>query len=249
MDLTVSKAEFARRAGVSRPAIARQTRPGASLADALVRIGGRDMLNMSHSAAIEYLQKHGRKATGARPVTANGASKRRRGRPRKEREYNLDMDIDELLTAELGDDAAAVFAKLKHVDLPSDPTDFYSWDLRRVVGTFGTSQNFKLYLDAVKLIEAIDGQRVVNAAKKGDLVNREAINLALWGPLRNLFYRLLTDVSKTVARTLVNKVKAGEPLEKLELIVYDRIKQEIDGFQQRTDDALKAIDTPEGPRP
>ena len=236
---TISQTAFARLCGIHRRSVYRaMSAPGHPLQSAAVVVGKRTRIDKNHVEAARFLFN---RRSGVKP---NGAGKVRRPRVRVESTATDDSAlIDETITAELGQDAAAILARMKDENLPPDPTDFYGWSLRQVVGTFGASENFKKYLECVKLIEMIEKERAAVGIKKGELANRDVITATLWTPLEMLFQRLIGDTPRTLARQLIMKVKAGDPVETLEAVIRKRIGTELVNFKSKVDDQISGIDT------
>ena len=261
--MLINQTEFARLCGVSKPTVYGHLRRGGKLTPALVKRGKRKRIDTRHPAAAEYMKLHGASAPAAavapEPVRKPAARKsaaaapesvtptKRKPGPKlasRKSAHGAALDtatIDETITAELGEDVAEIFARMRSEDLPENPTDFYSWPLRQIIGTFGSADNFKRYLECAKLIEVIEKERVATAVKTEQLTNRDVLRATLWGPLEMLCQRLLGDTSRTLARQLIMRAKAGDTAEAVEAQIRKRISTEIVNFKSKVSSIISGF--------
>ena len=234
--MLITQAEFARLCGVSKPTIFGHLKPGGRLTPALKKRGKQKRIDTRHPAAAEYMERHGASAPADAPgpVTAKRKPGRKPAARKPAHGETLDAaTVDETITAELGEGVAEIFARIRAENLPESPTDFYDWSLRQIIGTFGSADNFKRFLECAKLIEVIEKERIATAVKKGQLVNRDALRVTLWGPLEMLNQRLLGDTSRTLGRQTVLWGKAGDTAEAAEAKIRKRMTTELANFKKR----------------
>ena len=247
--MLITQAEFARLCGVSKPTIFGHLKPGGRLTPALKKRGKQKRIDTRHLAAADYLERHGASAPADAPgpVTAKRKPGRKPAARKPPHGETLDaVTVDETITAELGEGVAEIFARMRAENLPENPTDFYDWSLRQIIGTFGSADNFKRFLECAKLIEVIEKERTATAAKKAELVNRDVLRASLWGPLEMLCQRLLGDTSRTLARQLLMRAKAGDTPEAVEAKIRKRISTEIVNFKKKVSSLVSGIDAGTG---
>lgn len=90
-------------------------------------------------------------------------------------------------------------------------------------------------LKATKLREEIIEKRLKNREMDGSLVSRDFIEKFIFAALDELHRRLLTDASRTIARSVHAAAKAGEPLEESERLTGEIIGKNL----KKAEDAVK----------
>jgi len=231
----ISRAAFARHAGVSASAITQASREGGSLHDALVN--GR--IDANHPAAVAYLEKRGADPAAAQapqqakqPAPAKKAAAKKGWGARNEKQKAASQPDPEAGPAEL----------------PANIAAFADWTLREIVERFGTDTAFKDLLQAAKTIEDVEDKRLRNAERRGELISRSLVEAHVFGLIEATFKRLLNDSPKTLASQIRSAVEAGSTTEKTEAIARDIITGQLRTIKAQTTKALKqaARDTGEG---
>lgn len=95
--------------------------------------------------------------------------------------------------------------------------------LREVIRLYGTDQRFLEWLKATKEIEAIQANRIKNAEKVGELVNRDLIKKNVLDVLDGAFTRMLTDGAKSIAAQAHTMSKADMTVEEVEQMVSKQL--------------------------
>ena len=207
----VSRTDFARMAQVSKVAIFSAVKDGRIPAH-----GRAQYIDILSPEARKYLKLH------------SGAG-RLSDKPDDSPNSAVEVLTYDLLSGDLG--------MLRHQygnKIPDDIQEIRQWTLDRVVETFGTGPQFKAWADGHKKIVDTAAKDIDIGIKQGQLLNRTALPVMLWGPLKKLFLHLLGDTARTLARLLHTKIKAGATPEECEIVIHDRIGKEIRNFQKST---------------
>jgi hypothetical protein len=231
----ISRADMARLAGVSKPAITKAC-DGKLLGPACQG----DRVDLDHELVAVYLKKRGKEVpsagatrstkraargpTPSRPAPAPFAAgaagaqppppKRGRGRPR-----NPDDDPPK---------------NVGHMRPPEGVVEGSNQDLKQLtdlldpmVKRFGTDLRFKDWLAALKDIELIHEKRLKNGETEGGLISRELVKLHVLGALESAFKRLLGDAAKTIAAKVANTIRSGGGLEEAQRQVREEISKQL----------------------
>lgn len=203
----MSRADLAKRAGVSRAAVTKACKGAGALVDACVD----DRVDVRHPAAKAYLEKHGAKA----PVRPKDPQVEAQKRVAREPDAALDsadpMDADEL-------DRAEPYASMTLTDL---------------IDRFGSRRAFKDYLEALKKIEDIRKTRLDNDETEGELISRELVRVKVFGALEAGNRRLLMDLPKTAARMVYASVKSGASVEEVERTLRGLVSAQLKPIKTR----------------
>lgn len=202
MQQLISRAEFARRCGVSKQAISKAC--DKQLAPACVA----NYIDVAHEAARAYLASKGVKlgnvvSTAGAPTprpkpqragsgAPTGSAKRQRAggaAPTQHRRSTPGADdVPEGSDADLED-----LANLLHP----------------LIEKFGTDVRFKFWLEQLKEIEAIREKRLKNFATEGKLISRELVAQHVFGAIESANKRLLRDAPKTIASKLFDIARSS----------------------------------------
>lgn len=206
----VSRANLSRLAKVSDVAISKACKGQLAPACDGKRI------DVDHPAVVAYLKAHGRKppklgAVRSDPPPAPLASRPRQDiRPPTPTLAGSDEDLEQL--SEL---------------------------IQPLLERFGTELRFKDFLTALKTIEEIRGKRLDNEETEGRLVERELVRVHVFGAIEKIHRRLLSDIPKTLARTLYAAANSGVPLEVSEKSVRDQISTQLGPMKTAAARALR----------
>lgn len=234
MSRLVSRAELARRAGVSKPAITKACK--GPLREACER----DRVDLDHPAVVAYLQAKqpsalaGKGPLGgsdhataapkadAAPTAPTKPARRRVAEPTPPAgEANGEpYAADRAPTPEL--EAEAVDEKW---DGSSEDLAKIARQLRPLITRFGTRRGVKDWLDALNKLEEIRKKRLDNEETEGRLISRDLVKTHVFGAIEGSQRRLLTDFPKTIARLLYASANAKEPIEAAEAKVRSAVTQ------------------------
>jgi len=237
----VSKAEFAKLAGVSKPAISKALRGklGAALVD--------DRIDIDHPASVEYLRTRGKtvparaptkapkKGSKPPPAPTRSAKKAapqppestepRRGRPLPPPRIERGMGLEQL--AELSG----------YADLT----------MRQLARRWGTFRAFADMLDALKTIEEIRKTNLHNEEREGGLIARELVRASIFGTIESAFKRLLTDAPGTISGRVMAMAKSGSTREDCERVVRELISGHLKVVKAAAIRVLRGEHEPEAP--
>lgn len=194
----VTRAELSRMAKVSDTAISKACKTTLAPACEGLRV------DVDHPAVLAYLKGKGQKPPRLRPSSAEPPPSAPADRPRSAVRASAatlagsDEDIEEL--AEL---------------------------IRPLLERFGTSLRFKDFLASLKTIEDIRGKRIENEKDEGRLIERELVRVHVFGAIERANRQLLTDLPKTITRTLYAAAKSGVPVEDSERTVRAQISDQL----------------------
>lgn len=212
----LTKAEFARLAGVKGATIALATRPTGLLFKAGVGRGPRMKINPEHPIAQAYLEKQvEEKNKGVKKVIGLRA----RDEARKQEDP----------------------VKKGEANVPSEMEAFADMTIREVVKRFGTDYRMVDYLRALKEIETIEATRVKNARAKGELVHRDLVTRGILDPIDTCYRKMLSDGAKTIARRSVALVGSGADADELEKFVAEQLSSFIRPTKAQIKRALEHV--------
>ena len=126
-------------------------------------------------------------------------------------------------------------------DFYSEVGEFVNWTLRELLNRFGSSQQFKNWLDARKSIEDIKLKELNVAEKRGELIPREFVITHIFSLFENHHTRLLSDYPKTLLRTLYPMIKAGGKKEDAEKLIVDLMSSQLKTIKDETQRKLKKV--------
>ena len=197
----MTKAEFARVVGVTKGAITvAVTRGSKALAAAAVG----DRIDASHPAAIQYIEKHLYRHTGAEPPPHHDTGGLAKNNAMKAGPADT---IDPMALKQIPEDIRAL------IDMP----------LRALVAIFGTDRRFVDWLKAIKDIEEIQGRRLKSAKEEGVLVARRLVEVGVIDPIDTAHRQLMTDGAKTISVRLRAMADAGRTQQECEDFVREQI--------------------------
>ncbi len=222
---TISRAELARLAGVSKPAVTQCATRG-SLKPARIR----DRLDLDHPAVLAYLERHDVKAPPAerakkaskRSAVGTGKAKRT-GKKRSSKAPS----VRRTKAKRTGKGRKPAPPEAFIVDPNLDVDTYLDMPLRRIADEYGTMTAFRDLLSARKDLEVIREKTIANQESEGRLISRELVEAHVFGALEKLARRLLGNVPKTLSRRLYAAAKSGTPIEDSEQVVSETIGSEI----------------------
>lgn len=192
----ISRAELAKRRGVSSTAITKACRGPLKAACSGKRV------NVAHPAVVEYLESAvgigtpaGAKRSELPPPVLPSRPHQDARRP-VPNDHSIDADLEALTEM-----------------------------LQPLLDRFGTTQAFKDYLNALKTMEEIRKHRLDNEVKEGSLIERELVRVHVFGAIEQANRKLLGELPKNLARTLYSKARSGIPVEESEADVRKQISE------------------------
>jgi hypothetical protein len=239
MSRLVSRAELARRAGVSKPAITKACK--SSLREACTR----DRVDLDHPAVVAYLKAKqpseladngplGGSETAAAAPKADAAptaptkpARRRVATPTPP----AGMGKGDASSAP----QAPTLVSEDEVEEARETVDGFEGSaedlarivraLRPIVNRFGTRRGLKDWLDALNKLEEIRKKRLDNEETEGRLISRELVKTHVFGAIEGSNRRLLGDFPKTITRLLYASANAKESIEVAEEKVRSAVTQ------------------------
>jgi hypothetical protein len=228
MPRLTTRAELARRAGVSKPAITKACK------GPLRAACERDRVDLDHPLVVAYLANKKPKeaaavaAPSAPPVAAASAptkgpktAARRAAVPTvvpaaPVKKASAKAPTPTLPAAPEGDegDGNGDSGDIPEVaDASREEVDKLRRALRPILARFGTRRGFRDWLVALKDLEDIRKKRLDNEETEGRLISRELVKTHVFGAIEGSHRRLLGDAPKTIARLLYSMAKTGETIE------------------------------------
>jgi hypothetical protein len=203
----VSRAEFARIAGVSGAAITKACK------GPLAKAGVGKRLDLDHAAALAYLASKDAAPPAAPSKSTKRAPKPTTARPRgepkapaREASHTPRRDRRQASTEAEGS--------------PEDLEDLAE-ALRPLLERFGTETRFRDWLDGLKKIEEIREKRLKNEETEAAVVRREPVKVLVFGAIDATHRRLLSDAPRTIVRRVFAMAKSGTPAEEAEGVVRE----------------------------
>lgn len=217
----ISRAELARKAGVSRAAITQACK--GQLAGAC----DGPLVDLDHESVRGYLKARGvdvpaRARPKAPPTKAQPAKKapatRRRSdgaptpKPRRARKKAPSKEAPSPPAPE-----RPLRAPIQPSEATAEDIEAYAHlPLVELVELFGDAAAFKEWLASLKLIEEVREKSLKNDETEGKLISRELVATHVFGAIESSHRRLLGDSAKTIARLVYGLAKSGAPVEKAE---------------------------------
>lgn len=215
----LSKADFARVAGVSKQAIGKAMKEG-GLKGAVVN----DRIDMMHPDAVAYLK---RPRPGSRRRSADQRGKKKpKPAPKQDR-------------AKTSNGNGAPLAPELTTDDGIDISRYADFTLRELVDRFGSVRALKDWLEALKKIEDIREKRLNNEVVQRALISRELVKTHVFGFLDAGNRRLLGDTPKTIARRLYGLARSDAPIEEAEKLVREIIGSQLEPQKKRVSKLLR----------
>lgn len=106
---------------------------------------------------------------------------------------------------------------------------------------FGGDGEFTSWLKSLKLVEEVREKRLKNEESEGSLIPRSLVATHILGLLEELHQRLLTELPKTLARTVQAHATAGMPLETSEREVRQTLGKTLDASKSKITRQLRRI--------
>jgi hypothetical protein len=221
MPSPVSRADFARIAGVSDVAVSKWAKGAGSAAC----IGKR--IDRDHPVARAYLLSKGVKV--ARPSAFNPPML---ATPPPEPKIAPARPVAERGTRARAPEPAP---KIEPIDLEKSFDELADLTLRDFVSRYGSSQGAKDWLDALKKIVDIHEKDLKNAETEGRLIERDLVRVHVFGAIEASHRRLLADASKTIVVSLYPMARRGDSIDDGEKVVKDIIGKILEQVKSTAD--------------
>lgn len=238
MSRLISRAELARRAGVSKPAITKACK--SSLREACER----DRVDVDHPAVVAYLkakQPSELAAKGSLGGSENAAAAPKADaaptaptKPARRREAKATAPAGKGPEEPARPDLAPT-DELSEAELALEAVDGEKWDgspeelariarqLRPLINRFGTRRGFRDWLGSLKDIEEIRKKRLDNEETEGRLISRDLVKTHVFGAIEGSQRRLLGDFPKTITRLLYAAANSKESIE----VAEDKVRSAV----------------------
>lgn len=195
----VSRAEFARRAGVSGAAVTKAC--DSILKDALE--GKR--IDLAHPLAASYIESKAKKQT---QVVTEEPKKKPHAR-------------GHVVAKEAKKTGAPQEAEWGGIDGSQHISSLLDNTLREILDEFGTDIRFVDWLSAAQKIEVINEKRLKNAQTEGHLITRDLVKRGVIDTFNAAHLRLMKDGAKSIAAGVISKHAGGAELSEVEAYVSD----------------------------
>lgn len=231
MPRLVSRADLARLAKVSRPALTKQCQK------ALAPACQGDRVDLDHPAVQSFLASHGVKS--APPDRApTKESKRAVVEPRAPTAKSEPAPSLRGKATRARREAEPIPPQPANAGTPEDLEELAE-TLRPLVARFGTERGFRDWLLGLKGIEDIDSKRLDTAIKRGAVYPRDFVHTHILGLINGAYLRMLGDTPKTLCREIFALAKTGRPLEEAERVTRKLIGKQLDSVKTRVDKAIQ----------
>ena len=190
MTRTISKAELARWAGVSRAAVTKACK--GPLYDAADSKG----VDVSHPLVRQWLSSHGVTDLPGEEPAKPAPAKRRRSKPQGK---TPPPDTPKPPPPE------------PTATIPYELRDLENLTVREVVMKFGSVDGFKRFVDSLKNIAEYKHRELRVRQQRGDLIEREKVAGLVFPLIDVAFSRLVSDVPESVSKMVVARCEAGGP--------------------------------------
>ncbi len=215
----ISRADFSKQAGVSRPAVTK------ACAGALKAAVVGKSIDIDHPDAVAYIKsKHGKKTKPPAKKPRKAAAKPKK-KPVKTVTASEPPEEDD---------------ERSHFSEDDDIRDVLHLTLGEIVQRHGTCTQFKAWIDAKKTIVDVQTRVVKLAVLEKTLVSRDLIKVGVIDPIDAAHRKLLTDGAKTIARRVTAMNSGGRPLEDCEDFVKDQIASFIRPMKAKVARSLKS---------
>ncbi len=227
---TISRAELAKLASVSKAAVTKQCAKGLGPAT----VG--DRVDLDHPACRAWLAARGVEIPKAAraptkqpksdpeppptPTKVDDGPRKRADKPTAQRPGQGDSELQFDGSAEELEQVAEL--------------------LRPLLERFGTETGFRDWLLALKEIEVIREKRLGNEETEGELISRGLVRTHVFGRIEACNRRLLGDLPKTLVARVYALASTDTPPEVAEDVVRDLIGSQLDPMTREVERAIGA---------
>lgn len=208
MDNLLKRSQLATLAGVSRAYVTKECRPGGFLHDAIVG----NYIDVDHPQVNSWLIAKG--------VDELGASK-----PKAAKKSSKKTTKKTAAKPKAKQPRASTAKPAGHDDSGSaqDAAAIADLTVRQIAQKFGGQAQFQNWLKSLHIIENIRERRLKNEEHEGSLIERTRVESALFSLIEEQNQKLLSDLPKTLARTIRDQAISGAPVEQSEREVRDAV--------------------------
>lgn len=224
---------------VTKAHITKACRPGGPFVAAIT---GKH-LDAGHPVLVDWLQKRAslqtapsksaqkehKTLTKPRPKSAKKAPLKKvpKRTPKPETEEDLTESLD--------------FAGLEDDKTSRAPAEWAELTLREIVDRFGGQLQALNCLKALNAIEQVRERRLKNETHEGSLISRDLVETHLLGLVEEAHQRLLTDLPKTLARTIRAHAQSNTPLEQSEREIRNVLGKTLDATKSKVTCKLSKV--------
>lgn len=241
MSRLISRAELARIAGVSRPAITKACKKQ------LLPAMSADQVDLDHPAVAEYFATRGVAVPEKPKSTPRAPTKAKPRAPGPSSPPRAPRVAHDTAPAPPPPPSLSTSRHRRRTEVSIEHDDeferFAEYTLRQLVEQFGTGARFVDWLSALNKLEATRGKKLENDETEGHLISRQLVETHVFGFLDGTNRRLLRDTPKTVARRLYAAAKSGTPIEESERVVHDILSKQLKSVK---DKVARALSKPKG---
>lgn len=177
-------------------------------------------IDVDHDVVRRYLEGKGVAVPDSTPLGSVAPS----AKVQRARERARAHAVSE--AAEADETPTRTVASVEAMD-PSDIEGIEDLTLRELTARFGTTLEFKDWLDARKKVADIREKDLKNFETEGKLISRELVEHHVFGAIENANRQLLADSPKTITRRIYAMARSGAPLEEAERVVRDIISSQL----------------------
>ena len=219
----LSKAEFARLAGVTPPTITGAIQ--GPLASAMS--GGK--IDITAPCVVDYLAK--RKQRKQRKEIRAAIIRTEAPEPASEIAAPPPAEMPAPQNEQLSDTAIDEIKRIfPQARTPGQIGMIAELTVRQVAEQFTSASGASEYVTIIKKLEDTRMVQLKISEKEGELIPRELVRGSIIGMLDALHVRLLRDAPRTIASRVYAQAKSGAPMEEAETLIHDVISQHLKGY-------------------
>lgn len=235
----ISKADLAKAAGVSRPAITQATRPGGALASALVG----EELDLDCYAVKRYLKKKNLDEASLLVLGFCSADLEglvdpeetvqvEPGEKDEEEHSSIANEATKPEAAQNAPESTEMSAATERVaeepgslsaESGSVMDQFGNKTLYEIIRFYGSDAKFAKVVQAMKQVAELEDKQIKISQARGDVISRSLVKERVFGAFEAANMKLLNDLPGSVTRFLMAAIKAGTPPEEAEKEVRQMI--------------------------
>lgn len=231
MPALVTRAQLAALAGVSRAAVTQACRARGQLAPAVIG----DHVDQAHPVVAAWLKGRGVDTTTGLQVAKSQRPRPTSPTPRKAPQRTTKGGTITRVRVE------PVEAPTGHEDdgTAEGIADVADLTLREIGAKFGGQAAFNNWLKSLNLVETIRARRLDNEEAESTLIRRDFVEAQVFGHLEEQAQKLLTELPKTLARTVQAQAKAGLSLSTSEKEIRSAITKTLEATRAKISRKLK----------
>lgn len=220
----VKRAQLAKLAKVSMPNVTQLCRPGELLHPA---VAGK-LIDAGHPVVVQWLVD--------RAEAPDGVAISRRAQRAKGKSNPTKKTLKRVIPV-----TPTEVSGLNDSGTSSDASSWADLSLREVSSRFGGEPQFTNWIKALAIIETVRERRLKNEESEGSLIARSLVETHLLGLIEEQHQRLLTDLPKTLARTVRAHAQSNTPLEQSEREIRSVLGKTLEATKSKVSRKLKKV--------